>query len=125
MLRSSFLFRGKVPEAKGEDLESNKSTSLEDVLVTSSPQKRRTGKTSKKSPRKKIKIGPAEPLASSEVNRKKGKAAIIAKVDREVVARKLRLKRKIKCLCYSKTLAKLIKALDSKKEPEGSILAIL
>ena len=37
MLRSSFLFRGKVPKAKGEDLESNKSTSLEDVLVTSSP----------------------------------------------------------------------------------------
>ena len=89
MLRSLFLFRGKVLEAKGEDLESNKSTSLEDILVTSSPQKYRTGKTPKKSLRKKTKIGPAEPLAFSKVNRKKGKAAIIAKANREVIVRKL------------------------------------
>ena len=89
MLRSSFLFRGKVLEAKGEDLEFNKSTSLEDILITSSSQKYKTGKTPKKFPRKKIKIGPIEPLASSKVNRKKGKVAIIAKANREVFIRKL------------------------------------
>jgi hypothetical protein len=66
--------------------------SLEDILITSSPQKYRTRKTPKKSPRKKIKIGLIEPLASSEVNRKKGKVAIIAKADGEVVTRKLRPK---------------------------------
>jgi hypothetical protein len=61
MLYSSFLFRGKVSKAKGEDLESDKSISLEDDLIISSPQKRRARKVSKKSPRKKLKIGPAEP----------------------------------------------------------------
>jgi len=93
MLRSLFLFGGKVLKAKGEDLESNKSMSLEDVLITSFLQKYRAKKTSKKSPRKsprkKIKIGPMEPLAFSKVSRKKGKVAIIAKANREVVARKL------------------------------------
>jgi hypothetical protein len=89
MLCSSFLFRGKVPKAKGEDLVSNKSTSLEDILITSSPQKRRARKVSKKSPRKKLKIRPTEPLAFSKVNRKKGKVAIIAKANREVFVRKL------------------------------------
>jgi hypothetical protein len=69
MLRNSFLFGGKVSKAKGEDLESNKSISLEDDLIASSPQKRRAGKASKKSPRKKLKIGPAEPQASSRANR--------------------------------------------------------
>ena len=92
MLRSSFLFRGKVPKAKGEDLESDKSTSLEDVLITSSPQKRRARKVSKKSPRKKLKIRPAEPLAFSKINRKKEKAAIITKANREVIIRKVQLK---------------------------------
>jgi hypothetical protein len=37
-------------------------------------------------------MGPIEPLASSKVNRKKGKVAIIAKVDREVVTGKLQPK---------------------------------
>jgi hypothetical protein len=70
-------------------------------------------------------MGPIEPLASSKVNRKKGKVAIIAKVDREVVARKLRPKQKIKCLYYSKTLVKLIEALNLKNKPKGGIFSIL
>jgi hypothetical protein len=70
-------------------------------------------------------MGPTEPLAFSEVNRKKGKVAIIAKVDREVVAGKLRLKRKIKCSCYSKTLVKLIEALNLKNEPKGGVFSVL
>ncbi len=80
-------------------------------------------KASKKSLRKKLKRGSAEPLASSRANKRKGKAAIIAKG--EVIIRKVRLKQKIKCSCYSKTLAKLIKALNSKKELEDSIFSIL
>ena len=66
-----------------------------------------------------------EPLASNKANRRKGKAAIITKANGEVIVRKAQLKQKIKCLCYSKMLAKLIKALDSKKEPEDSIFSIL
>ena len=120
-----FLFRGKVPKAKGEDLESNKSTSLEDVFITSSPQKYRARKVSKKSPRKKLKIRPTEPLAFSKINRKKEKAAIITKANREVVVRELRLKQKMKYSCYSKTPVKIIEALNLKKELEGSILFIL
>ena len=69
MLRNLFLFRGKVLKAKGEDSKSNRSTSLEDIFITSSLQKRRARKASKKSPRKKLKIGSIEPLASSKVNR--------------------------------------------------------
>ena len=69
MLRSLFLFRGKVFKANREDFKSNKSTSLEDVFITSSLQKRKAQKASKKSPRKKLKIGPIEPLASSKVNK--------------------------------------------------------
>ena len=125
MLRSSFLFGGKVPEAEGEDSESDKSTSLEDVLVTSSPQKRRARKVSKKSPRKKLKMRPAEPLAFSKINRKKEKAAIITKANGEVVVGELRPKQKMKCSCHSKTPVEIIEALDSKKEPEGSILFVL
>ena len=66
-----------------------------------------------------------EPLASSKANKQKGKVAIIAKADKEIIVRKLRPKRKIKCSYYSKTPAKLVKALNSKKEPESSILTIL
>jgi hypothetical protein len=69
ILCSTFLFRGKVPKANKEDSKSNKSTSLEDIFITSSSQKRRARKASKKSPRKKLKIGPTEPLASSKANR--------------------------------------------------------
>jgi len=36
MLRSTFLFRGKVPKANREDSKSNKFISLEDVFITSS-----------------------------------------------------------------------------------------
>jgi hypothetical protein len=67
ILRSTFLFRGKVPKAKGEDSKSDRS--LEDAFVTSFPQKRKARKASKKSPRKKLKIGPTEPLASNKVNK--------------------------------------------------------
>jgi len=35
ILRSLFLFRGKVPKAKAKDSKSNKFTSLEDNLITS------------------------------------------------------------------------------------------
>ena len=64
-----------------------------------------------------------EPLASSRANRRKGKVIVIAKG--EVIVRKVRPKRKIKCLYYSRTLAKLIKALNSKKELEDGIFSIL
>ena len=120
MLYSLFLFRGKVSKAKGEDLESNESISLEDDLIASSLQKRRARKAFKKSLRKKLKRGPIEPLASSRANRQKGKV-IIAKANREVIIRKARPK----YLYYSKTLAKLIKALNSKKELEDNIFSIL
>jgi hypothetical protein len=125
MLRTSFLFGGKVPKADGEDSESDESTSLEDAFVAGSSQKRKARKTSKKSPRKKLKIGPVEPLASAEANRRKGKAAMIAEADGEVIVRKPRPKRKIKCSCHSETPAELIKALDSKKEPEGGVSSVL
>ena len=69
MLRSAFLFRGKVPKANKEDSKSNKSTSLEDIFITSSLQKCRARKASKKSPKKKLKIGPIKPLAFSKANR--------------------------------------------------------
>jgi len=92
MLRSIFLFRGKVPKANKEDSKFNKSTSLEDVFITSFSQKYKARKASKKSPRKKLKIGPAEPLAFSKANRRKGKVAVIAKANREVIVRKLRPK---------------------------------
>jgi len=36
ILCSSFLFKGKVFKIKGEDLEFNGSTSLEDIFITSS-----------------------------------------------------------------------------------------
>jgi len=88
-------------------------------------QKRKARKASKKSPRKKLKIGPTEPLAFSKSNRRKGKVAIIAKANREVIIRKLRPKRKIKCLCYSKMPVKLIKAFNLKKELEGGVSSIL
>ena len=67
ILCNIFLFRGKVPKAKEEDSKSNRS--LEDAFITSFPQKRKARKASKKSPRKKLKIGPIEPLAFSKANR--------------------------------------------------------
>ena len=66
-----------------------------------------------------------EPLAFSRANRRKGKAAMIAKANREVIIGKAQLKRKIKCLYYFKTLAELIKALNSKKELEDGIFSVL
>jgi len=69
ILRSTFLFRGKVPKANREDSKSDKSTSLEDIFVTSSLQKHKARKASKKSPKKKLKIGLIKPLASSKANK--------------------------------------------------------
>ena len=69
ILCSLFLFRGKVPKANKEDSKSNKSIYLEDIFIASSLQKYKARKASKKSPRKKLKIGPIEPLASSKANR--------------------------------------------------------
>jgi len=88
MLCNLFLFGGKVSEVQKEDSESDKSMSLEDDFITSSPQKHKAEKASKKSLKKKLKIRPAEPLASSGTNRQKGKAAIITKTDREVIVGK-------------------------------------
>jgi hypothetical protein len=67
ILRSMFLFGSKVPKAKGKDSKSNRS--LEDTFITSFLQKYKARKASKKSPRKKLKMGPIEPLASSKVNK--------------------------------------------------------
>jgi hypothetical protein len=123
MLRSSFLFGGKVPRAQGEDSESDESMFSEDDFVAGSPQKRSAGKASKKSPRKKLKIGPAEPLTPGRANRRKGKAIMIA--EGEVIVGKARPKRKMKCSCHSGTPAELIETLDSGKEPEDGIFSVL
>ena len=69
MLRSSFLFRGEVPKAKGEDFNSNRSKPLKNIFITSFLQKRRARRAFKKSSRKKLKIGPIEPLAFSKANK--------------------------------------------------------
>ena len=99
--------------------------SLKDGPVAGFPQKYRAGKTFKKSLKKKLKIGPAEPLAFNKANRQKGKAVIIAKANREVIIKKVELKWKIKRLYYSKMLAKLIKALNIKKELKDGIFFVL
>ena len=71
VLCSLFLFRDKVLEAEGEDFKSNGFMSLKNVFAADSLQKCRAGKASKKSFKKKLKIGPAESLASGEANRKR------------------------------------------------------
>ena len=92
MLCSLFMFRGKVLEVKREDFESDGFMSLKDVIVTGFPQKCRARKTSKKSFKKKLKIGPVKPLASGGANRQKGKAAIITETNKEEIIRKPQLK---------------------------------
>jgi hypothetical protein len=92
ILRSLFLFGGKVPKAKGNNSKSDRFMSLEDNFIASFPQKRRARKASKKFLRKKLKIWPAEFLASSRASRKKGKVAIITKANREEIIKKLQLK---------------------------------
>ena len=67
--------------------------SLKDYFIANSPQKYRAGKAFKKSPRKKLKIGPIEPLSSSKANKKKEKVAIITKANTGVIIKK-QLKRK-------------------------------
>ena len=99
--------------------------SLKDNFVTNSLQKCKAGKAFKKSLRKKLKIGPIELLAFSRANRRKGKAVIIAEADGEIIIKKAQLKRKMKCLYYFKTPAKLIETFNSKKELENSIFSIL
>jgi hypothetical protein len=64
-----FLFRGKVPKANKEDFKFNKSTSLKDVFIINSLQKRKAKKAFKKSFRKKLKIELTESLAFSKVNK--------------------------------------------------------
>ena len=91
-LHSLFMFGGKMLKTKREDFKSNGSTSLENVIVANSPQKHRAGKASKKSPKKKLKIGPTEPLASGRANRQKGKATIIAETDKKEIIKKPQLK---------------------------------
>ena len=49
---------------------------------------------------------------------------MIAEANREVIIGKVWLEQKIKCLYYSKTLAELIKALNS-KELEDGIFSVL
>jgi hypothetical protein len=68
---------------------------------------------------------PIELLAFNKANRQKGKAVIIAKANKEVIIKKIQLKRKMKCLYHSKTLAKLIKAFNSKKDLKDNIFSIL
>ena len=50
---------------------------------------------------------------------------MIAEVNEEVIVRKAQLKRKMKYLYYFKTLAELIKALNSKKDLKDNIFSIL
>ena len=50
---------------------------------------------------------------------------IIAEADREVIIMKAQLKQKIKYLYHFKTPAKLIKALNSKKDLKDNIFFIL
>ena len=50
---------------------------------------------------------------------------MITKANKEIIIKKVQLKWKIKYLYYFKTLTKLIKALNFKKEPEDSIFSIL
>ena len=64
-------------------------------------------------------------LAFSGANRQKGKTAIITEADKEVIIKKTQLKQKMKYLYYSKTLAELIKTLNSEGELENSIFSIL
>ena len=97
---------------------------LKDDFITSSLQKYKAKKAFKKFLKKKLKIGLIESLAFNRANRQKGKVIIIAKIDKKVIVRKGRLKQKMKCLCYSKTLAKLIKTLNS-KELKDNIFSIL
>ena len=111
-----------MPEAEGENSKFNRFTSLKDVFAASFPQKYKARKAFKKSPKKKLKIGP---LAFSGANRQRGKAVIITKADKEEIIKKLQLKWKIKCLYYSKTLVKLIEALNSKKELKSGVSSLL
>ena len=50
---------------------------------------------------------------------------MIAKANREVIVRKVQLKQKMKYLYYFKILAKLIEALNFKKELKDGIFFVL
>ena len=71
MLRSSFLFKGKIPKIKKKDLKFNKSISLKDVFAVGSLQKCKAKKAFKRYFKKKLKIGPAESLVFNKTNKKK------------------------------------------------------
>ena len=66
-----------------------------------------------------------EPLVFNKANRRKGKVVIITKANKEVIVGKIQLKQKIKYSYYSKILAELIEALNSKKELKDGIFFIL
>ena len=57
MLYRLFIFKSKIPKAKREDFKFNRSIFLKNVFAINSPQKYKTGKAFKKSPKKKLKIG--------------------------------------------------------------------
>ena len=62
---------------------------MKDIFITSSLQKYKAKKASKKFLRKKLSVGFMEPLAFNKANRQKGKVAIIAKTNKKVIVRKL------------------------------------
>jgi hypothetical protein len=73
ILGSLYLFRGKVPKTKREDFKSNRSTSLVNIFVISSPLKYKARKAFKKFLRKKLKIKAIKPLTFNRAKRQKKK----------------------------------------------------
>ena len=87
-----FYLEVKYLKYKKKNTKFNKSISLEDNLVTNFLQKYKAKKASKKSLKNKLKIGLIKPLTSNKANRRKGKAVIITKTDKEVIVKKAQLK---------------------------------
>jgi hypothetical protein len=69
ILSSLYLFKNKVLKAKKEDFKFNKSISLINIFVISSPLKRKTRKAYKKFLRKKLKIKAVKFLAVNRAKR--------------------------------------------------------
>ena len=78
-----------MPETEREDSKFNKFIFLKNIFAANSPQKYKAGKAFKKSPKKKLKIGP---LASNRANRQKRKVAIITKANKKEIIKKPQLK---------------------------------
>ena len=92
ILGSLYLFRGKVPKTKREDFKSNGSRPLVNIFIINSPLKHKAKKAFKKFLKNKLKIKAIEPLTFNRAKRQKRKTVIIAKVDREEIVKKPRLK---------------------------------